>query len=47
MTTQLKGPLKRELTIGKDKDGNFVRMIEKKVFDGHADSYADQCNMKR
>ncbi|MGE3283773.1 MAG: ABC transporter substrate-binding protein [Alphaproteobacteria bacterium] len=35
------------LRIGKDKDGNFVRMIEKKVFDDHADSYADQCNMKR
>jgi branched-chain amino acid transport system substrate-binding protein len=34
------------LRIGKDKDGNFVRMIEKKVFDDHADSYADQCNMK-
>jgi branched-chain amino acid transport system substrate-binding protein len=35
------------LRIGKDKDGNFVRMIEKKVFDDHADSYADQCNLKR
>ena len=35
------------LRIGKDADGNFVRMIEKKVFDDHADSYADQCNMKR
>ncbi len=35
------------LRIGKDKDGKFVRMIEKKVFDDHADSYADQCNMKR
>jgi branched-chain amino acid transport system substrate-binding protein len=35
------------LRIGKDKEGNFVRRIEKKVFDDHADSYADQCNMKR
>ena len=35
------------LRIGKDEDGNFVRMIEKKVFDNHADSYADQCDMKR
>ena len=35
------------LRIGKDKDGNYVRTIEKKVFDDHADSYADQCNMKR
>jgi branched-chain amino acid transport system substrate-binding protein len=35
------------LRIGKDKDGNFVRLIEKKVFENHADSYADQCNMKR
>jgi branched-chain amino acid transport system substrate-binding protein len=35
------------LRIGKDQEGNFVRMIEKKVFDNHADAYADQCNMKR
>jgi len=35
------------LRIGKDADGNFVRTIEKKVFDNHADSYADQCTMKR
>ena len=34
------------LRIGKDKDGNYVRMIEKKVFDDHADSYADECKMK-
>jgi branched-chain amino acid transport system substrate-binding protein len=35
------------LRIGQDKDGNYVRMIEKKVFDDHADSYADACEMKR
>ena len=35
------------LRIGKDKDGNFVRQIQKKVFDDHADSYADQCTMTR
>jgi branched-chain amino acid transport system substrate-binding protein len=34
------------LRIGKDKDGNYIRTIEKKVFDGHADSYADECKMK-
>ena len=34
------------LRIGKDKDGNFVRMIEKKVFDDHGDAYAEQCAMK-
>ncbi len=34
------------LRIGTDADGNFVRMIEKKVFDDHANSYADQCSMK-
>ncbi|MGE3783431.1 MAG: ABC transporter substrate-binding protein [Alphaproteobacteria bacterium] len=34
------------LRVGKDRDGNFVRTIEKKVFEDHADSYADQCNMK-
>jgi branched-chain amino acid transport system substrate-binding protein len=35
------------LRIAQDKDGNFVRLIEKTVFEDHADSYADQCNMKR
>ncbi len=34
------------LRIGEDADGNFVRKIEKKVFDDHANSYADQCKMK-
>jgi branched-chain amino acid transport system substrate-binding protein len=34
------------LRISKDKDGNFIRTIEKEVFHNHADSYADQCNMK-
>jgi branched-chain amino acid transport system substrate-binding protein len=35
------------LRIGKDREGNHIRTIEKKVFAEHADSYADQCNMKR
>ena len=35
------------LRIATDKDGNFVRVIEKTVFEDHADSYAEQCNMKR
>src|SRR3954465_10754988 len=29
------------LRIGKDREGNYIRMIEKKVFSEHADSYAD------
>jgi branched-chain amino acid transport system substrate-binding protein len=33
------------LRIARDKSGNYARMIEKKVFDDHADSYADQCKM--
>ena len=33
------------LRIGQDNDGNYVRKIDRKVFDDHADSYAGECRV--
>jgi branched-chain amino acid transport system substrate-binding protein len=35
------------LRIAKDSDGNYVRKIQKPVFENHADSYVGECKMKK
>jgi branched-chain amino acid transport system substrate-binding protein len=34
------------LRIGKGADGQYVRTIDKRVFENHKDAYADECHMK-
>jgi branched-chain amino acid transport system substrate-binding protein len=35
------------LRIAKDNDGNYVRKIQKPVFENHADAYVGDCKMKQ